>query len=115
MYRFTKLSSIVLSLLMLAAISIPAYAQAREAEVETLWRLLDYIAVDYPGAVVKGKVLNQAEYSEMQEFSGTVVDGLAKLPQKPGRADLNSDGITDSTDLAILLAAWGCLANAGGF
>ena len=99
MYRFTKLSSIVLSLLMLAAISIPAYAQAREAEGEALWRLLDYSAVDYPGAVVKGKVLNQAEYSEMQEFSGTVVDGLAKLPQKPGRADLIAQG--DELNTAI--------------
>jgi len=72
----------------LVAICSPIAAQTKKAEVETLWRLLDYIAVDYPGAVDKGKVINEAEYSEMEEFSGTVVDGLAKLPPKPSRAVL---------------------------
>lgn len=42
----------------------------------TLWRLLDYIAVDYTEAVRDGEVINAAEYAEMQEFAGTVRDGL---------------------------------------
>ena len=99
MRHFARISFILISLLMLAAISIPAYAQVKIAEVETLWRLLDYIAVDYPGAVDKGKVTNDAEYSEMEEFSGAVVDGLAKLPPKPGRADLVAKG--DELNAAI--------------
>ena len=92
MRYFTKILSVLLSLLMLVAISVPASAQAKVADVETLWRLLDYIAVDYSGAVDKGKVINEAEYSEMEEFSGTIVDGLAKLPPKPRRADLIAKG-----------------------
>lgn len=34
--------------------------------------LLDYIAVDYSMAVDNGKVINQAEYQEMQEFAATI-------------------------------------------
>lgn len=34
--------------------------------------LLDYIAVDYSMAVENGRVINQAEYQEMQEFAGTI-------------------------------------------
>ena len=88
MRHYTRIYYTLLSVLALVAICSPIAAQTKKAEVETLWRLLDYIAVDYPGAVAKGKVINEAEYSEMEEFSGTVVDGLAKLPPKPSRAAL---------------------------
>tara|TARA_R110002020_G_scaffold7424_1_gene31236 strand:- start:439 stop:2364 length:1926 start_codon:yes stop_codon:yes gene_type:complete len=88
MRQCARIYSILLSVLALVAICSPIAGQTKKAEVETLWRLLDYIAVDYPGAVDKGKVINEAEYSEMEEFSGTVVDDLAKLPLKSGRADL---------------------------
>ena len=46
-------------------------AHAQQATPETTWRLLDYIAVDYSGAVSNGRVIDQAEYAEMVEFSGT--------------------------------------------
>ena len=88
MRQCARIYSTLLSVLALVAICSPIAAQTKKAEVETLWRLLDYIAVDYPGAVDKGKVINEAEYSEMEEFSGTVVDGLAKLPPKSSRAAL---------------------------
>ena len=92
MRQCARIYSTLLSVLALVAICSPIAAQTKKAEVETLWRLLDYIAVDYPGAVDKGKVINEAEYSEMEEFSGTVVDGLAKLPLKSGRAGLIAKG-----------------------
>ena len=92
MRHYTRIYYTLLSVLALAAICSPISAQAKEGDVETLWRLLDYIAVDYPGAVDKGKVINEAEFSEMAEFSGTVVDGLAKLPLKSGRAGLIAKG-----------------------
>ena len=88
MRQCARIYSILLSVLALVAICSPIAAQTKKADVETLWRLLDYIAVDYSGAVDKGKVINEAEYSEMEEFSGTVVDGLAKLPPKSSRAAL---------------------------
>ncbi len=33
---------------------------------------LDYLAVDYPGAVKDGKVLDQGEYAEQVEFATSV-------------------------------------------
>lgn len=63
------------ALLLLAAI-----AQAGPQQVQTLWRLLDYIAVDYPEAVQDGAVVNALEYDEMREFSAIVGERLARLP-----------------------------------
>lgn len=59
-------------------------------QAQTLWRLLDYIAVDYPEAVRDGAVVNQLEYDEMTEFSATVREGLARLPAHPSSAALGA-------------------------
>ncbi|HEX9953909.1 MAG TPA: FTR1 family protein [Allosphingosinicella sp.] len=80
---------LLLSLAAIAFLAAPAAAQ--DAGVQTTWRLLDYIAVDYREAVQGGKVVNPAEYQEMEEFSATVREGLAKLPAKPAKAQLSSD------------------------
>ncbi|AJA11584.1 iron permease (plasmid) [Sphingopyxis fribergensis] len=63
-------------------------ARASEPEVQTVWRLLDYIAVDYPGAVSNGRVISEAEYAEMVEFSGQVETRLKRLPQKTAKPAL---------------------------
>ena len=63
-------------------------ARADEGQVETAWRMLDYMAVDYPGAVQNGRVVNQTEYDEQVEFSGSVVARIAALPARPQRAAL---------------------------
>ena len=44
-------------------VAAPAFAQT--APAQTVWRLLDYIAVDYPEAISDGRIVNQAEYDEM--------------------------------------------------
>lgn len=66
----------------------PAAARAEAGEVQTVWRLLDYVAVDYAGAVSNGRVTSAAEYAEMTEFSATVRSGIATLPAKTERARL---------------------------
>jgi len=66
----------------------PARATTTAGEVQTSWRLLDYIAVDYPGAVSGGRIVNAAEYQEMTEFSTSVAARLGALPAHPSRADL---------------------------
>jgi high-affinity iron transporter len=71
-----------------------AGARAAEADVATAWRLLDYIAVDYEGAVEHGKVINTVEYEEQVEFAGTVANTLATLPAKPARETLLA-GVAD--------------------
>lgn len=87
---------ILLALAMLLA-ATPVAAQSNDVQVA--WRLLDYMAVDYGGAVSGGKVVNQAEYAEMREFSASVVGKVAALPAKPGKPQL----VSESTRLRTLI------------
>lgn len=68
--------------------ALPATAATTAQEVQTSWRLLDYIAVDYREGVAGGKVINSLEYDEMVEFSATVSEKLALLPPTPQRPAL---------------------------
>jgi high-affinity iron transporter len=72
------------------AVAMPASAGTHD-EVQTSWRLLDYIAVDYTEAVSGGEVTNELEYAEMQEFSASVVERMAALPANAQRAQLVAD------------------------
>ncbi|ROH89695.1 iron permease [Stagnimonas aquatica] len=58
------------------------------ADAQTIWRLLDYVAVDYPNAVQAGAVVATGEYAEMQDFAGTVQREIAALPPKAQQSDL---------------------------
>jgi len=79
----------MVSILLLATLAFTARgAGAADADVATAWRLLDYIAVDYEGAVEDGAIVNQVEYDEQVEFAGTVARTLAGLPEAPGREAL---------------------------
>jgi high-affinity iron transporter len=82
------LSRLALFFLSIAAALAATPAAAQQAEVQTTWRLLDYVAVDYPGAVRDGRVISAAEYEEMVEFAGSVRERLAGLPAKPEKASL---------------------------
>lgn len=87
-----RLRGLFMLVMMLACIgglsSRPAIAQSAATDAQTVWRLLDYIAVDYEGAVSGGKVISAAEYVEMTEFAGTVRRGISDLPDKSARASL---------------------------
>ena len=72
------------------AVAMPASAGTHDA-VQTTWRLLDYIAVDYTEAVSNGEVTNELEYAEMQEFSASVAKRMAALPANAQRAQLVAD------------------------
>lgn len=63
-----------------AAPSLPNADAARQ-----LWQLLDYIAVDYSGAVIDGTVANVGEYAEMREFSEAVAQSVRALPPQAGK------------------------------
>jgi high-affinity iron transporter len=64
------------------AAALPGGAHAADAgEAATLWRLLDYIAVDYREAVdEQGRIINADEFAEMQEFAQTVGQRLQAMP-----------------------------------
>jgi high-affinity iron transporter len=55
---------------------------------QTLLHLLDYIGVDYAGAVKDGAIADQGEYDEMMEFTGAVQTRLSALPERPAKAAL---------------------------
>src|SRR4051812_24442105 len=74
-----------------ACVAAPV-AAAGPADVQTTWQLLDYLAVDYGGAVRDGKVISASEYSEMREFSTSAADEIAGLPAKPAKAQLVAEG-----------------------
>ncbi|MEA3053778.1 MAG: high-affinity iron transporter [Sphingomonadales bacterium] len=79
-----------LMLLCLFALLGAAPAAAQQADVQTSWRLLDYIAVDYPGAVQGGRIVSAAEYKEMAEFAGSVRERIGALPAKAEKARLTA-------------------------
>lgn len=77
-----------LAFAVLLAAGLAAPARADTASAQTIWRLLDYIAVDYSAAVTGGRVVNKTEYVEMVEFSASVRQRLAQLPPTEARASL---------------------------
>ena len=76
---------------LLLVCSTATFAQAQTAPAQTIWRLLDYIAVDYAGAVSDGRVISDIEYTEMVEFSATVRQRMAQLPPTAARVELVRD------------------------
>jgi high-affinity iron transporter len=70
-------------LLTVSLLSSPAVAQdtATQQKAKQIWQLLDYLAVDYSGAVQNGAIVSQGEYAEMQEFSENAEKQLAELPK----------------------------------
>jgi high-affinity iron transporter len=90
---------IALALMAALALSSPAAAQTTPAQ--TAWRLLDYIAVDYPEAVQNGQIVNQTEFDEMREFSATAAKLIGELPTSAAKDELSRQ----AADLEKIIAA----------
>src|SRR3982750_552385 len=88
MPTFRKMAVLAQWFAVAVALAVAAPALAQNDDVRTSWRLLDYLAVDYSGAVSNGKVVSQSEYAEMREFSASVREKLAGLPAKPQKPAL---------------------------
>ncbi|WP_205297750.1 cytochrome c/FTR1 family iron permease [Pantoea sp. Cy-639] len=58
------------------------------ADATKALHLLDYIGADYPPTVDAGKVVDEGEYREQQEFSGVLAELLKGLPAHADRAAL---------------------------
>ena len=81
------MKSVIRSCLIVAclAMAVPA---AASTDPGVLLQLADYVGVDYPEAVADGKVINPAEYAEMQEFAQRVAEAIDGLPDGEARAEL---------------------------
>src|SRR5689334_25203773 len=77
-------------LLFLASGPSPSSAAEEPDAFAPLLHTLDYLAVDYPGAVKDGKVLDQGEYAEQVEFAASVRGLIGRLPARPERAALEA-------------------------
>lgn len=86
-----KIVAVLLALACGGLLAGPAVAAPTREGVQTTWRLLDYVSVDYAGAVQNHRIVSDAEYSEMLEFSSTVESGLNSLPATASKAKLVRD------------------------
>ena len=70
----------------------PAPGAAADADpFAPILHMLDYLRVDYPGAVQDGTIVDQGEYDEQLEFSASVRAMIGALPGRPERAGLEAD------------------------
>ena len=80
-----SLSSRFLALLLVLFLGLIVSARSAEssdqAKAKQVWQLLDYIAVDYAGAVSHGVVTKDSEYAETQEFAAEAERQLRELPR----------------------------------
>ena len=76
-------------------------SQASEADVKRVWQILDYLAVDYAGAVKDGKVVSPSEYDEMKEFALTARTKIAALEAKSEQPTL----VAQATELEAAIGS----------
>jgi len=78
-------------LLGLATVLSPVHAtDTSPPDVSQTWQMLDYLAVDYAGAVHQGQVLSTSEYEEMREFARRARDKVDALPATSASAALHA-------------------------
>jgi high-affinity iron transporter len=63
-----------------------AAAPGNPPDARQLWQLLDYVAVDYGGAVTDGKVASEGEYEEMLDFTANALKQAEILPAHADKA-----------------------------
>lgn len=83
-----RVAFITLALLAGPGLQAQAMTDGDSGDVETAWRLLDYIAVDYGAAVADGVVTDAVEYGEQVEFAQTAATMIAALAASPRQAEL---------------------------
>lgn len=85
--RLFSLVSISLWILLISASAqaqtAPTASAQLQIDTQSLLHNLDYIAVDYPGAVHEGVVQDAGEYGEQQEFAAQMAEIIKRLPPHP--------------------------------
>jgi high-affinity iron transporter len=76
-------------LLLLHAPSFAGDQRDADKQGKSILHLLDYVAVEYPGLVQGGKVLNEGEYHEQTEFAGQIRALIGALPDNSSKAALS--------------------------
>lgn len=78
---------------LLSGAAMPGTAQPENSTdpARTVLHILDYMGVDYPGAVENGKIKSVDEFNEQREFAAQVVTTLRQLPANPHKDALITD------------------------
>jgi len=82
-----------LAALLLMLTSVTTHADER-ANAENILHTLDYLSVDYAGAVANGQVINAREYAEQWEFTQRVAKQVALIAPRPEQAALREKAQT---------------------
>lgn len=72
-------TGLMISLMMIGSIIHTAQANDAQSDTRQLMQIAEYIGADYSAAVANGEVFNDAEYSEMTEFSALAVEKAQQL------------------------------------
>jgi len=94
LYVHSPLFSIALICLASSLLPVHADDYPHRTKRSKVWQLLDYIAVDYHKSVKDGAVVNQVEYTEMQEFAYTAERQLTEMPTSQALPGLIKDAAT---------------------
>lgn len=81
-----KIPAVLGSLLLAGAAFAQTVLPSTEGDARQLWQLIDYVAVDYSGAVANGAVVSEAEYAEMRDFTDTATKQVQALPAHANKA-----------------------------
>ena len=79
------------------------FAVKAVASPQQLLQLVDYLGVDYEGAVAQGKILNPEEYTEMLDFSAGILAQIQTLPSNENQANYKQRLLDDANKLIILV------------
>ncbi|MCC1496143.1 cytochrome c/FTR1 family iron permease [Alcanivorax sp. 1008] len=99
----------ILKRCLIMLIMLAGAGPAAATEGRLLLQLVDYVGVDYAGAVQAGEAINPSEYQEMLDFSHRIEDEVRALKAPPGvqpvldqlAAEL-SEGVRDYADPAFV-------------
>lgn len=86
-------SALILSTSISFAMTPPVGPVGSDSTTGQLWQMLEYIAVDYHGAVSEGQIRSSTEYAEMQEFAKSVCDRIESLPSSKEKSSLQALGL----------------------
>lgn len=89
--RWRTLGGLAIAMVFAVVTMLATPAFAATSEVEVTWKLLDYVAVDYRGAVTNGQVTSPGEFAEMNEFATSIGEKIAGLPANPRKVSLAKD------------------------
>ncbi len=100
---WSVLLALVVTLLVGGASGAAPAADTPGRRAQTILHMLDYVGVDYPGAVQDGKVTDESEFKEQVDFVSQTLTMLGELPDRPERAAL----VTQTRQLLALVQGKG--------